>query len=158
MSAVLATGAVLGKIPGAAAAEGSATVPALPNGVSDPRVARSFAIRLATAAREAAIPVPPHTTNGDEELYPDKSGTYTKGILQDGIGLVNPQAYRSFRTAINSGRFSDWENIITGGRAHRMDRSVAVRLRSKDPTVRSLAMRPHRGTRSGKSWFHRPLR
>jgi hypothetical protein len=115
MSAVLATGAVLGKIPGAAAAEGSATVPALPNGVSDPRVARSFAIRLATAAREAAIPVPPHTTNGDEELYPDKSGTYTKGILQDGIGLVNPQAYRSFRTAINSGRFSDWENIITGG-------------------------------------------
>ncbi|HEX4667717.1 MAG TPA: hypothetical protein VH207_14065 [Chthoniobacterales bacterium] len=116
VSAALATGAVLGKIPRAAgqtALLGDGL--AAPAGVTDKRVAQSFAIRLSTATNEALIPVPPHTTNGDEQRYPDKSGTYTKGLLQDGIGLVNLQAYSSFRKAINSGNFSDWENIITGG-------------------------------------------
>jgi hypothetical protein len=115
VSAALATGAVLGKIPRVTAQTEVPVTTGLPNGVSDTRVTRSFAIRVATATKEARIAVPPHTTNGDEELYPDKSGTYTKGILQDGIGLVNPEAFKSFRRAINTGKFSDWENIITGG-------------------------------------------
>ena len=72
-------------------------------------------VRMFAAVKEAVIPVPPHTTNGDEERYSDKSGTYSKGLLQDGIGLVNLAAYRSLRRAINTGRFEDWENIITGG-------------------------------------------
>jgi hypothetical protein len=78
-------------------------------------VKKSFSIRVRTATKEAHIPVPPHTTNGDEERYVDKSGTYTKGILQDGIGLVNANAYRTFKRALNSGRGADFENIIVGG-------------------------------------------
>ena len=81
----------------------------------DPRVRQSYRIRKAAATAEAHIPVPPHTTNGDEQRYSDKSGTYTKGLLQDGIGLVNLNAYASFKKALNSGRFEDWENIIIGG-------------------------------------------
>ena len=81
----------------------------------DPRVKKSFTIRVGTATKEALIPVPPHTTNGDEQRYPDKSGTYTKGILQDGIGLVNLNAYQTFQRALNSGRGADFENIIIGG-------------------------------------------
>src|SRR5262249_39836919 len=87
----------------------------LPGTVIDPRVEKSFAIRVGTATKEAHIPVPPHTTNGDEERYPDKSGTYTKGILQDGIGLVNLNAYQTFKRALNSGRDADWEHSIRGG-------------------------------------------
>ena len=83
--------------------------------MTDPRVKKSFAIRVKTATKEARIHVPPHTTNGDEQRYPDKSGTYTKGILQDGIGLVNLNAYQTFKTALNSGRDADFENIIIGG-------------------------------------------
>lgn len=111
VSAALATGAVLGKIPQAAAQGLNPAAPA----TTDPRVRQAFNLRLAAATREAQIPVPPHTTNGDEQLYPDKSGTYSKGILQDGIGLVNPTAFKSFRRAINSGKFEDFENVITGG-------------------------------------------
>ena len=116
VSAALATGAMLGKIPRA-----SAQTPAIGDGVAapgnllDPRVRQSFAIRVAAATKEALIPVPPHTTNGDEQLYPDKSGTYSKVVLQDGIGLVNLAAFNTFRHAINTGRFGDFENIITGG-------------------------------------------
>lgn len=114
----LTSGVVLGKTP-LVSAQSEASVgkddARQPDGVIDPRVKDSFAIRVDAAAKEARIPVPRHTTNGDEERYSDKSGTYTKGLLQDGIGLVNPAAYRSFRKAISSGRFQDWEDIITGG-------------------------------------------
>jgi hypothetical protein len=117
VTAALAGSVVLGKAVGAAAQEtkfndGAASAPDLSG---DPRVRQSYKLRVGTAAKQASIPVPPHTTNGDEQRYPDKCGTYTKGLLQDGIGLVNLAAYRSFRKAINSGEFSDWENIITGG-------------------------------------------
>ena len=119
VGAALAGGAVLGK---AAIASGQDYNPAIRDGVAspakpikDPRVKESLAIRNTTATLESQIPVPPHTTNGDEQLYPDKSGTYSKGILQDGIGLVNLAAFQTFKNAINSGKFEDFENVITGG-------------------------------------------
>jgi len=72
-------------------------------------------IRLDAAKAERKIPMPPHTTNGDEERYDDKCGTYTKAILQDGPGRVNLNAYQSFKTALKSGNPGDFENIIMGG-------------------------------------------
>jgi len=113
VGAVLAGGAVLGKATSAGAAIGDRIAP--PANASDDRVLQAFTIRVDAASTEASIPVPPHTTNGDEQRYTDKSGTYTKGILQDAIGLVNLGAFQTFRKAINTGKFSDWENIITGG-------------------------------------------
>src|SRR5471032_432459 len=113
----IAGGAVFGK---AAVASAQSSSPAIGDGVSplralDPRVRQSYAIRNAAATAEGHIPVPPHTTNGDEARYPDKSGTYSKGLLQDGIGLVNLNAYQSLKTALASGRFADFENMIIGG-------------------------------------------
>jgi len=96
---------------GAATQEGTGT---LANS-TEPRVRQSYLLRKAAATAESRIPVPPHTTNGDEQRYFDKSGSYSKGLLQDGIGLVNLNAYQSFKTALNSGRFEDFENIIIGG-------------------------------------------
>ena len=86
-----------------------------PAGVSDGRVMQSFANRVLAATREATIPVPPHTTNGDETRYHDKSGSYSKGLLQDGPGRVNLPAYQSLKTALATGRPSDFERIIIGG-------------------------------------------
>jgi hypothetical protein len=78
VSAALAGGAILGK---AATASAQNYNPAIGDGtaaatnLTDPRVREAFNLRVATATREARIPVPPHTTNGDEQRYPDKSGT-----------------------------------------------------------------------------------
>ena len=117
----------MGKIGGAAAATAAiALSPALdspstraeaqtPAGVSDPRVLKSFALRVGTATADALVPVPPHTTNGDEARYADHSASYSKGLLQDDIGVVNPAAWASFKTALKSGRNSDFEAIIIGG-------------------------------------------
>lgn len=118
VGAALAGGAVLGKAAVASAQDYNSAVrdtnPLLVDGL-DPRVRRAFTLRLEAATRNALIPVPPHTTNGDEARYPDKSGTYTKGVLQNGIGLVNPSAFQTFRHAINTGTFAAFENVILGG-------------------------------------------
>src|SRR5579862_5434395 len=117
----------IGKIGGAAAA--AATVGAIgfsptkaeaatvrpPSTAVNPRVVASFALRVADATKEALITVPSHTTNGDETLYADKSGTYTKGLLQDSYGKVNIAAYNSLKTAFTTLNPSDFEKIIIGG-------------------------------------------
>ena len=118
VGAALAGGAVLGKAAVASAQEYNRAVGdtnAVLDGVFDPRVRQSFTLRLEAATRDALIPVPPHTTNGDEARYPDKSGTYTKGVLQDGIGLVNPSAFQTLRHAIDTGTFAAFESVILGG-------------------------------------------
>ena len=118
VGAALTGGVVLGK---AALASAQSDNPALGDGISAPgratdsRVRQSFAIRLATAREEARIPAAPQTTNRDEERYHDKSGTYSKAILQDGIGLVNLHAFQTFKRALNSGNPADFEHIIMGG-------------------------------------------
>ena len=53
--------------------------------------------------------------NGDEGRYADKSGTYTKGIRQAGIGLVDLTAYETFIKALSSGDPADFEAIKVGG-------------------------------------------
>ena len=117
VGAALTGGVVLGK---AGLASAQPNNPAIGDGISapnvtNPRIRRCFQIRVGTAGQEAHIRPAPQTTNGDEQRYPDKSGTYTKGLLQDGIGLVNPQAFQSFKRALNSGNPTDFENIIIGG-------------------------------------------
>ena len=119
VGAVLTGGAVFGK--GVLASAQSSEI-TLREGIhvprpdrADPRVRKCFAIRLATANDEARIAAAPQTTNGDEERYPDKCGTYTKGLLQDAIGLVNMHAFQTFKRALDSGHPVDFENIVMGG-------------------------------------------
>jgi hypothetical protein len=79
------------------------------------RAARSLALRTQLAGGDAFSVSPIQQDNGDEALYADKSGTYTKGILQDGIGIVNQAAYASFKAALASGNPHDFDQIVTGG-------------------------------------------
>jgi hypothetical protein len=79
------------------------------------RAEKAAEIRMEAMKADRRISIPPHTTNGDEERYADKCGTYTKALLQDGPGRVNLNAYESFRDALHSGNPADFENIIVGG-------------------------------------------
>jgi len=81
----------------------------------DSRVAKSLKLRIHTATQDARVPVPPHTTNGDEQRYPDESGTYTKCLLQDSYGRVNLNAYNSMKAAFASGAPADFDKMIMGG-------------------------------------------
>jgi hypothetical protein len=93
------------------AAAGSSGIPPSFNA----RVVKSLSLRLSAATADSLVAVPPHTTNGDENRYSDHSASYSKGLLQDDIGVVNPAAWSSFKKALKSGKNSDFEAIIIGG-------------------------------------------
>ena len=110
---VAAAGSVLGKAPAAFASTTSSGDGS--GNSSNPRVTTAYNLRVNNAKTDFNRITPPHTTSGDEERYPDKSANYSKGLLQDDIGVVNAAAWVSFKKAIKSGSFADWEAIITGG-------------------------------------------
>jgi hypothetical protein len=83
--------------------------------VTDKRVIEAFKLRVAMATQDALVPAAENVNNGDDARYPDKGGTYTKGLPHDSFGRVDPTAYGTFKTALASGKFSDFENIIMGG-------------------------------------------
>jgi hypothetical protein len=76
--------------------------PDAPPSVTNKRALDAFDIRFKAATAQAEIPIPSHATNGDEDTYADKSGTYTKCVLQDAPGVVNPRAFKLFRAALGS--------------------------------------------------------
>ncbi|MBA3915623.1 MAG: vanadium-dependent haloperoxidase, partial [Acidobacteriales bacterium] len=74
-----------------------------------------YNLRVNRAQADFSLAQPPHTTNGDEQRYSDKSASYSKGLLQDDIGVVNPAAWISFKQALRTGDPADWNKIIIGG-------------------------------------------
>src|SRR5579863_8691566 len=98
---------------GSAASQGSET--SLTGESAGSRVQQALQMRTNSAQKDAALPVPPHTTNGDEQRYSDHSASYSKVLLQNDICVVNPAAWASFKKALNSGNNSDFEAIILGG-------------------------------------------
>jgi len=72
-------------------------------------------LRVAEAIDDAKVRAATNVNNGDEARYADKGGTYTKGLPHDNFGRVDLTAYQSLKTALSSGKFSDFQNIIMGG-------------------------------------------
>lgn len=56
-----------------------------------------------------------HPNNSDETLYPNKLGSYSKGLPHNNDGTVVLSAYQSLLQAINSGKAADFDAIPLGG-------------------------------------------
>jgi hypothetical protein len=56
----------------------------------------------------------PQSGNGDVSTYSDFSGIYSKGLLHDALGIPNAAAARSLILAFQTGRQSDFDNIVVG--------------------------------------------
>ncbi len=79
------------------------------------RADKSEQIRIAAAQTERSIGPPVHPTNGDEDRYSTKVGSYSKGLPHNGRGEVDLSAYASLLTALESGKVADFEAIDLGG-------------------------------------------
>jgi hypothetical protein len=79
------------------------------------RADASFHLRGLLAEVQHNLPLVPHPCNGDEALYPDKCGSYSKTLPHDTFARVDLNAYQSYINALTSGRPSDFESIILGG-------------------------------------------
>ncbi|HET9365239.1 MAG TPA: phosphoesterase [Candidatus Angelobacter sp.] len=52
--------------------------------------------------------------NGDFALYTDHSGTWSKTLQHDNLGIVNQSSFTSFTNALTSTKFADFQNILVG--------------------------------------------
>jgi hypothetical protein len=84
-------------------------------GVTNGRVLEAFELRVAEAMSDALLGPAKNVNNGDQALYADYGGTYTKGLAHDAYGRVTAASFASFETALNTGKFSAFEEIIVGG-------------------------------------------
>src|SRR5207248_11774589 len=51
--------------------------------------------KIYTLSLHDALPIFSHPDNGDDSLYPDKCGSFTKCLPHDSFGRVNLSAYQS---------------------------------------------------------------
>ncbi len=70
-----------------------------------------------TAKARGKTPAPSFPTNGDEDAYPNKIASYTKGLPHNERGEVDLSAYDTFLKAIATGKHADFEAVPLGGRA-----------------------------------------
>lgn len=78
-------------------------------------MAQAYELRVSEAFSDAKLGPAVNNNNGDTDLYPDKGGTYTKGLPHDAYGRVDPNSFATFTTALRTGKASDFEKIIIGG-------------------------------------------
>lgn len=79
------------------------------------RRATSFKIRRDAAHSYIDGPNPAHLCNNDETNLPSFIGNYSKGLLHNTLGEVNPTAYSAFLAAIKSGQNSQFDALVTNG-------------------------------------------
>jgi hypothetical protein len=78
------------------------------------RVERAFNLRMQSATFQKIAPLPDHPNNGDEDRYPTRIGSYSKGLPHNSLGEVNQTAYNAYLQAIKTGNPDDFERVPMG--------------------------------------------
>ena len=79
------------------------------------RAEKVYNQRVAMAAAQKAVPLPKHDTNGDEDRYANRLGSYSKGLPHNNRGEVDLNAYNTLLTALRTVSTDDFERITLGG-------------------------------------------
>lgn len=82
--------------------------------IEDSRSDQAYNLRVTAAQNQRDLPAVTHNTNGDETLYPNKIGSFSKGLPHNNLGEVDVTAFNALVSAMNSGVPADFENIPMG--------------------------------------------
>ncbi|HEV7732270.1 MAG TPA: vanadium-dependent haloperoxidase [Candidatus Binatia bacterium] len=102
-------------LPNARAEHGIVSHAAAPMDV-DGRSAQAYLLRRQVAKSHQGGCAPAFPTNGDEERFPNRIGSYSKCLPHDDLGLVEPRAYTAYVQAVSGGQSAAMEAIALGGR------------------------------------------
>src|SRR5258708_7874985 len=106
------------------------------------RRAEAYQIRVNAAQLAFQRGTVAHPTNGDEELYPNQIGSFTKALPHNSIGEVDLNAYNSLLRALATGRKQDFEAIPLGLGAKLTNPQSGLAFDLEGPDSHSLTMRP----------------
>ncbi len=76
---------------------------------------RSLQLRVDRAAANFELDVPAHLNNGDEQLYPNKIGSDTRGLPHNREGEVDQGAWAALIHALETRDPADFERVKLGG-------------------------------------------
>jgi hypothetical protein len=75
----------------------------------------AFRIRRDAALFQKNLPLPGHPCNGDEDLFPNKIGNYSKALPHNRLGEVDINAYKAWIKALMTGNPDNFESIPLRG-------------------------------------------
>jgi hypothetical protein len=105
---------------------------------------QAYDVRVAVARACLDVPVQPHPTNGDEERYPSRIGSDSRGLPHNRRGEVDPAAFRQAVKAYASGDPDEFEKIPLGGTRKQLNPigSLAVSLTGLNPVQLAIPPAP----------------
>ena len=102
----------------------------------------AYKIRVNAAVFEKEQPIALHPDNGDEKLFENKIGSYSKGLPHNEFGEVDPNAYRQLLTALSSADPEDFEAIPMIGGLKLADPQAAYCFEMEGADSHRLGMLP----------------
>ena len=93
---------------------------------SNSRANKAYQIRHKAALYHKNLRHSNHPTNGDDELYTDRIGSYTKALPHNQRGEVDQDAYNKLVHALTTGDPLDFEQIPLGGVVKLTDPQAAL--------------------------------
>lgn len=106
------------------------------------RLQKAFRLRLQAARYQRDLPLPRHKCNGDENLYPNKIGSFSKALPHGKRGEVNIGAYYSLIGALSTAEPEEFESIPLGGTAKLVNPQAAYAYELAGPDSHHLSMPP----------------
>jgi hypothetical protein len=103
---------------------------------------RAFVIRRDAAIFQRDRPDDPSTANSDEQLYPNRIASFTKGLPHNDLGEVDLNAYNALIRALNSGLTSDFEAIPLGGAMKLANPQAAFCFSMEGADAQAIAVAP----------------
>ena len=114
-----------------------------------PREVQAEQLRRDAARFARNQPHPAPQSNGDEGRYPNRIGSYSKGLPHDQLGEVNVQAYNTLLNAFASGDPDDFEKIPLSpaancphGRRRLTNPQAGLCFDLEGPDAQAMAIRP----------------
>jgi hypothetical protein len=77
---------------------------------------QAYQMRHKAVLYQRNLPFVENADNGDEQLYGNRIGNYSKGLPHSTLGEVDLDAYSKLLKAVRSGYPFDFENIPIGGK------------------------------------------
>lgn len=121
---------------------GSATVQAAEMGPLPPpqRRQRAYRVRRQAALYQRTLPWPEHRANGDEDRYPNKIASFSKGLPHNALGEVDVAAYTALLDALSTGQFAAFEAVPLGGRVKLANPQAAYAFTLEGPDPHQVGM------------------